>query len=238
MNSQRIKTNLIWLLALYSATATLFIALNSTKVKALWAATGVVKPTSASAFQTETYAHLARRDRNIQHPYTLFLGDSLTQAMPTGQLNISAENFGVGGDTSQQILARLSAMQSLPYVRHAIIMAGTNDLNQGLSNTADNLQKIIQSFQPDTRVTLLAIPPVGSVINHISNTAIRQLNSRLEQQCQARPLCQFINSTDKLSDTRGDLDTAFHIGDGIHLNHQGYAVLLDAITHRTEGTHD
>ena len=41
--------------------------------------------------------------------------------------------------------------------------------------------------------------------------------------------CQFIDLTEKLKDTEGNLSPQYHEGDGIHLNSKGYSIYNETL---------
>jgi lysophospholipase L1-like esterase len=95
----------------------------------------------------------------------VFLGDSLTEGGPWEELfpDLRVRNRGVGGDTSEGVLARLEQVTRATPTK-VFLLIGTNDLFRGdsedeiVSNITDLLDRLKQET-PDTEVYLQSVLP-------------------------------------------------------------------------------
>jgi lysophospholipase L1-like esterase len=88
----------------------------------------------------------------------------------------------------------------------------------------------LQRIPPQVPVILSALFPIdGRLANAegVTNVKIQEMNERIFALCRQRPLCAFVNTAVKLADSNGDLQQTFHVGDGVHLNRNGYAIWIE-----------
>jgi lysophospholipase L1-like esterase len=162
---------------------------------------------------------------------SILVGDSLSlwfpsQSLPQGQFWL---NQGISGENTQQILQRLSTFsQTRPDTIY--VMAGTNDLRQGISDRAilNNLQQILRHLRqthPQARVIVQSILPTR--LPAIPNQRIQTLNQHIAAIAQQEG-CNYLNLyplfTNAQDQLRRDLTT-----DGIHLTLRGYHVWQGAL---------
>ncbi|HBB34900.1 MAG TPA: acylhydrolase [Cyanobacteria bacterium UBA8803] len=161
----------------------------------------------------------------------ILVGDSLTQWFPSQRLPNSKFwlNQGISGENSTQILSRLSAFsQSRPDTIY--VMAGTNDLRQGVSDRVilNNLRQIVRRLRlnhPKAQIIVQSILPTR--LSAISSDRIYYLNQQiavLTQQEGAGYLNLYNLFADEGGQLRRDLTT-----DGIHLTSRGYEVWQEAL---------
>lgn len=140
------------------------------------------------------------------HPTIVMLGDSHTQIanwrMLTGCANIA--NYGVGGNTSAQMLARLSPVLEVQ-PRLVFIMAGTNDVSNGMpaAETSRNVDAIKAALKARGIDALVVAAPV---------------------RADGKPL------PDVGADIAPNFTAANLLADGIHLHRSGYAKWAAAIS--------
>ena len=90
----------------------------------------------------------------------IFLGDSITQGLATAAITPYAINFGIGFQTSAQLLSNLPAYSSLSKARVLFLEIGTNDLAMGQSaGLAERYAKIIQTLPPNTPLIWSGVMP-------------------------------------------------------------------------------
>lgn len=145
---------------------------------------------------------------NPAHPTIVMLGDSHT-TVPNWPLLVkcpSVANFGVGGNTSAQMLRRLpSVIEAHPKV--VFIMAGTNDAIQQIdpADTASNMRQMEAGLHAGgIEPVILSPPPLPG----------REENIKTLSDI----------ATLKIPFTEADL-----LSDRIHLRRSGYAKWRDAI---------
>ncbi|HAX86363.1 MAG TPA: acylhydrolase [Cyanobacteria bacterium UBA11370] len=157
---------------------------------------------------------------------SILVGDSLTLWFPSQGLSNNQFwlNQGISGENSTQILNRLSAFsQTRPNTIY--LMAGTNDLRQGVSDRVilDNTRQILRRLRqthPQAQVIVQSILPMR--LGAIPTERIRNLNQQIAliaQQEGAGYLNLHSLFVDDEGQLRRDLTT-----DGIHLASSGYDV--------------
>lgn len=71
--------------------------------------------------------------------------------------------------------------------------------------------------------------PIDGVLANsagITNEKINEMNREIVDLCKQRPRCTLIDTADKLMDSNGGLARALHIGDGVHLSPDAYAIWI------------
>lgn len=149
----------------------------------------------------------------------IFLGDSLT--MRHNWSSFKAANLGIDGDTTNGILLRLHQTKD---AKHVVLMIGVNDiLNMTpLKKIQDNYIKIIHSFLPQQKVTILSLLPVVDMKGTKSiNQDIKTMNKWLKNQADKNSN-NYINLYPHFLDTnKKGLKNSFTT-DGIHLTEKAY----------------
>ena len=159
----------------------------------------------------------------------VFVGDSITSKCDYSEFfpHMATANRGIGSDTSEGVLNRLDSVANLN-PDYCVILIGINDIGYDIpmESTANNVQNILYSLRdrlPDMRIMLLSVLPCES--KSIDNQDIQELNAQYKRLADGMANAVYI-----------DLYTAFEgktkellSHDGVHLNGQGYRVLVDAI---------
>jgi lysophospholipase L1-like esterase len=181
-------------------------------------------------FQVEMQAHLKRVDKNTTSGSVIFLGDSITQGMSVSDISNKSVNFGLGGDTSQNLLSRITTMKSIKNAEKIIIEIGINDIQQGLKNTVKNVDSILNLIDADVPVFLLAILPVDESKTKKINKIITITNTKYKKICVQKENCTFIENYQRLMNSEQQLNSQYHSGDGVHLNESGYSTLKSILS--------
>jgi lysophospholipase L1-like esterase len=159
----------------------------------------------------------------------VFLGDSLTEAGDWAawfpELNVL--NFGVGGDTSEDVLNRLdSVVEAQP--DEIVLLIGTNDL--GLRRNVESMVRNVQSTLvelrrqlPGSRLLVQSIMPRGREFAD----RIREANIHL-RQFSATVHAQFLDLWPTMALEDGELNPAYS-DDRLHLNEAGYEAWLSEL---------
>jgi lysophospholipase L1-like esterase len=89
----------------------------------------------------------------------VFIGDSITQVMPTAEYVPGSVNLGVSGNETGQMLARFDDVLTLhPSV--VVILGGTNDIRNRDSADPENLFLMVRrALDADARVIVGTLPP-------------------------------------------------------------------------------
>ncbi len=189
------------------------------------------KESFSNRYHNETLAFQLRIDRNLTGSYAIFFGDSHVQGLAVQELAIPSVNFGIGSDTTQGVLQRLPLYESIDDALLIYLAIGFNDLK----DTADedilqNFRVILESLPHNKVVALSLILPIDEeffIHTDVTNSRINQLNRSLEELQYAYSNVEVVMPGGKLVNHNGNLNRQYHIGDGIHLNSLGYAVMID-----------
>ncbi|ANV86516.1 hypothetical protein AWQ22_02975 [Picosynechococcus sp. PCC 7117] len=168
--------------------------------------------------------HLAAQYQGRQS-LGILLGDSLSLWFPNDLLPASKIwlNQGISGENTSQILARLGTLHGLQ-ADTIYLMAGVNDLKQGVSETTvlNNLRAIIRQLRcqhPESVIVVQSLLPT----NHGYLRKDRAI--RINQQLQAiasQEGVNYLNLYPLFTDANGGLRSELTT-DGLHLSDAGYA---------------
>lgn len=169
----------------------------------------------------------------------ILVGDSLTlwfpsENLPSGKFWL---NQGISGENSTQIKSRIDAFsETRPDTIY--VMAGTNDLRQGVSDRVilNNIREILRRFHenhPQAQVILQSIlpmrlPSISSDSEALLQAArIRNLNLQLALIARQEG-AGYLNLYNLFVDDRGQIQPDLTT-DGIHLTSRGYQVWQEAL---------
>jgi lysophospholipase L1-like esterase len=168
----------------------------------------------------------------------LFLGDSITQGgdWPAWFPELNTLNFGVGGDTTEDVLARLdTVVEAQP--DEIVLLIGTNDL--GLRRNVETLVRNIQSILvdlrrdlPGSRMLVQSVMPRGREFAD----RIREANIHL-RQFSATVHAQFLDLWPTMALEDGEINPVFS-DDRLHLNESGYEAWLSELRPALERLRD
>ena len=158
-----------------------------------------------------------------------FFGDSITQAGRWTEWfpDVEALNFGVGGDTTDDALARLDdVVAAAP--DGIVLLIGTNDLGtrQSVEHLVRNVETMCVELRralPGSRMLVQSIMPRGREFAariQEANIHIRQFTSTVR--------AQFLDLWPALALEDGELNPAFS-DDRLHLSAGGYDAWLDEL---------
>lgn len=172
----------------------------------------------------------------------LFVGDSITdffgradRGRPVwndryGKLN--AANFGISGDTTQDVLWRMQNGELEGFeAKLIVLMLGTNNIgrNPNAEIAAGNAA-IVAEFrkrQPQAKVLVLGIFPRGNSPNGAGRKAVAEINSELAKLADGKSVF-YLDIGPKFLSEDGTMADAVMV-DGLHPGIFGYAVWADAI---------
>ena len=186
------------------------------------------------SFQARMLDCHARVDANVPAGAVVFIGDSTIQGLCVSAIAAGAVNYGIAGDTTRGVLSRLPAYPSLDRARAIVVSVGVNDLS-GLPDRkiVRNWAAIADGLPAHVPTFFVAILPIDESRQPRwagrNRGLIRSLNEQLAAQLARRENRYFVDPSARLQDAAGNLAPAFHVGDGLHLNAAGNAVLIDAL---------
>lgn len=188
-------------------------------------------------------------NQNVKKGETLFTGSSLMEQFPINELlmtngmNQVIYNRGIGGFTTDDMLAHMDEMVYGTEPSRIFINIGTNDIGKAdyrqeiLLEKYERILTLIQEHLPKAEITLLAYYPVNeveklpqdgqgeSMFRTRNNENISRANGAVEKLA-AKMGCRFLNVNAGLTDENGRLKKEFTI-EGIHMYANGYQVVLD-----------
>ena len=153
-----------------------------------------------------------------------FLGDSITQGWA-----YPAANFGIFGNTTQQMLERDAAVLAGHGYAKVIILGGTNDVLLGIEPeiTVSNLEKIALAVQRSgAEPVLCEIPPIFHSLkvddNKDYSNDVRRLNAQIAHLAAEHRW--------RLVDYYDPLRYHPHVSsDGVHMKRRGYLLMEIAL---------
>ena len=143
-------------------------------------------------------------------------------------------NFAIGGESMRALLNRIN-QSSIHRAGACVLLTGINDLANtsyypSFQNAADTVIYMHQ-HQLEPAMTgkwvVVKILPVVDGICTVPNWAVNAVNSFMQTKYGNRQNTVLVDVTAQLA-PQGQL--AYHIGDGVHLNAGGYAILKSAIS--------
>lgn len=163
-------------------------------------------------------------------PHTIaFVGDSLVREGDWAKWlgDHTVHNFGVSGDTTDDVLARLdTVIETKP--EEILLLIGTNDL--GTRQTVEHLVRNIESILielrrklPESRTLVHSILPRGREFAD----RIKDANIHL-RQFSATVKAQYLDLWPALATEDGGIDPRFS-DDLLHLNAEGYQAWLSEL---------
>ena len=224
-----------------TASFTYLVIMHLLLVLVLWKSDFVNKVQNKLGISTsETlsfYEHMTlyhqRMDSSIPEDATIFIGDSITQALATSAITQMGVNFGIGTDTTQGVVERLPLYQSIQRSKAVVLAIGVNDIYQQVDglDTRANYRNILNAIPSDIPVITASVLPIGAVAErkHFTNADIVLLNNDIKALTHEYPNVLYLDTSKSLSDDAGFLQTQLHIGDGVHLSDEGYQILIELL---------
>lgn len=188
---------------------------------------------SLQNISVNTPYHMSKQSQfknlNIKTNDIVFLGDSITDRCEWSELfqNSGIKNRGIDGDTTSEILDRLSTITS-GHPKKIFLMIGINDLLHGknASYVLKNYKKILENIRsnsPNTTIYIQSILPNNKLK---SKNDIKTINKNLKKLSNNKNII-YLNLFDSFSDGNG-LSKQYTY-DGTHLNGKAYLIWKTAI---------
>lgn len=190
-------------------------------------------PELSSYFDRITTYHF-RMDGNVPDNATIFIGDSITQGLATSAIARLSVNYGIGSDTTLGVLNRVRKYESLTRANAIVLAIGVNDLSRRSDEQIiTNYKDILDSLPKNIPVVVSAILPVDERIQAVSseNKRIIRVNILLDELTRAYDAVTFSDAGSLLRGSGNNLKSDFHVGDGVHLNSEGYQIWIQELRH-------
>lgn len=171
----------------------------------------------------------AEQDLAVPAGQVVLVGDSHIARLD-GKLGAGVVNFGIGGDTTRTLSARLPTIRSIQHSRAVVVEVGVNDLKyRAVDQIIMDYAALFGRLPQSAPVLVLSVPPVdpnGSAARHrpyLRNDRIAALNIGIRRVCAAHPQCRFLDAGPALAGQPA------WSADGWHLSDAGNQVLADLI---------
>jgi lysophospholipase L1-like esterase len=168
---------------------------------------------------------------------TAFVGDSLTEGGRWQEwfAEDQAHNFGVGGDTTDDMIARLPEIFEVK-PDTVVILIGTNDLawRRSVEHIVRNIETILVTVRrelPDAHILVQSVMPRGREFA----SQIRDITRHL-WQCAPTVRAQYLDLWPALALADGELNPEYS-DDRLHLNDSGYDAWLAELRPALEALH-
>lgn len=166
-----------------------------------------------------------RQDIQVRSGSTIMIGDSITQGLVYPRFM----NYGIGSDTTYGVINRIEKYKSLNDAKKIILMIGINDLKRRSdAEILENYLEILDKL-PSSKLVVFSVLPVNEEVvsknPQMNNARIKKINQRIAELCSQKKI-KFIDLSEFYLDDNGFLDKKYHVGDGIHLNDEGYKIWI------------
>lgn len=176
-----------------------------------------------------------RMDGSVPDGAIIFLGDSFVQALATSAVADRSVNYGIGADTIGGLLGRLSIYDSLSTARAIVILIGVNDLwYREHDEIVPLYDQLLAALPKNVPVIANALFPVADVAGMVSGTNARivRLNKAMKKVAGRYPNIEYADNVQYFVDNKGQLKADLHIGDGLHLNANGYDTWIEILKNK------
>lgn len=176
----------------------------------------------------------SRMDSNLPNQSVIFIGASNIQGLAVSAVTSPSVNYGIGGDTTAGVLKRLPTYKSINNAKAVVINIGGNDLKFRTDEVIlSNIQSIAEHIPHKIPIIFCSIFPIDEDVRTSSrgrtNKRIKKLNSKIKFWTEKYDNIHYLDTGQTLIDANGNLADEFHIGDGLHLNSQGYDVWIQQL---------
>lgn len=171
----------------------------------------------------------ARMDRSLPPGSVLFIGDSHIQSLAVSAVCSNSANFGIGGDSTDGILARVATYESLGRAAGIILLVGFNDL--AISDNRSILSRyelILATLPSEIPVLVCGLFPVSNKHSDAENLngRIANMNRELSLICERSRHWRYAGPRELgIGEATAPEDDNYE-RDGIHLSRKGYSKLI------------
>lgn len=165
-------------------------------------------------------------DSIIENPM-LYYGDWNTLL---GRNN--CDNWGIGGQTTKEIEARIDDMLKGSYDK-IVILCGTNDIGHWmkLSETMANYRSMFDKISkalPNAKVYMVSILPPSPAGKQETQDTIRKMNTAIKKLAAGYDSITYVDCYSKFVDEEGN-SIGDYFSDTVHPNEKGYEVICGVL---------
>ena len=183
----------------------------------------------------------ARHERNVARRDAgdielLFMGDSITQGWGNNEVwrehygDKKAANFGIGGDTTQHVLWRITEGGELDGLspKVAVLLIGTNNIGREGATAGDiarGVLKVVSTMRekmPETKLLVLGVFPRGRGADDGARETIRQINAGVAGADDGEWV-RYLDIGDHFVEGDGSISRRV-MPDFLHLSGEGYGI--------------
>lgn len=186
---------------------------------------GMVPPEEWTTSFLRQVLQQAAEDTDVPPHAVILVGDSLIAELPATAIDRRAVNYGLGGDTTHTLLARLPVLRGIATSRAVVLGVGVNDLKyRPVHQIEQDYARLLTRLSTVRMVLAVPVLPVIESGNaarrrpYLRNTTIAILDRGLSRLCAQQTNCRFLNirpfvtATDRIS---------LYGNDGWHLSAAG-----------------
>lgn len=170
-------------------------------------------------------------DENVPDNCIVFLGSSLIQGLAVAAVAPHSVNYGIGGQTTAQLVEAIPHYKCLPRAKKVVLAIGINDIIQGKQNGLyENYEKIISALPHDVPLVWSSVMPVRAASwTGIKTPDIEYTNRTIESLCKRRGNCIFVDTYRQFTDSENNMIPQYFLDDGLHLSPDGYRRLISSL---------
>ena len=162
-----------------------------------------------------------------------FLGDSLTDGCDLAKYypDYVTSNRGIGGDTTTDVLGRLSYSIYDLKPQVVVLLIGGNNLKTMFNDYEDILIGLKDNL-PDTKVVIVSLSAMG--LDHKDKNKIAIENNKKIYELSQKYDYYYVNIFDALYNNETGEIYSEYTSDGLHFTHEGYLVVTGIINNKLE----
>ena len=160
-----------------------------------------------------------------------FLGDSLTDGCDLAKYypDYVTSNRGIGGDTTTDVLGRLSYSIYDLKPQVVVLLIGGNNLKTMFNDYEDILIGLKDNL-PDTKVVIVSLSAMG--LDHKDKNKIAIENNKKIYELSQKYDYYYVNIFDALYNNETGEIYSNYTSDGLHFTHEGYLVVTGIINNK------
>jgi len=170
-------------------------------------------------------------DENVPDNSIIFIGGSITQGLAVAAVAPYSVNYGIGGETTSQLLDAIPHYKSLLRAKQVVLAIGHNDLALGKKKGLnERLKKISETLPLEVPLIWCSVMPVKITFGQrITQSDIAEANCTIRSLCQKRGNCIFVETHALLADSQHQIIPQYFQDDGVHLSPHGYRQWITAL---------
>jgi lysophospholipase L1-like esterase len=170
-------------------------------------------------------------DENVPDDSIVFLGASITQGLAVAAVAPYSINYGIGGETTAQLLDALPYYKSLHRSKKVVLAIGHNDIALGKQKGLnERYEKIIAALPSEIPLIWCSVMPfkVASGMK-MKESDVDDANRTIKSLCEKRGNCVFVDTCSFLADSDNHIIEGHFLEDGVHLSPEGYRQWIKAL---------